>query len=40
MTVVMVPDLLPPTAEMRDICHAIVTDLHGVAAALGPGGER
>ena len=37
MTVVMVPDLLPPTAEMRELCHAIVSDLHVVAAALGPG---
>ena len=35
MTVVMVPDLLPPTAEMRDLCHAIARDLHIVAAALG-----
>ena len=37
MTVVMVPDLLPPTAEMAALCHAIAPDLHAVAAALnGP----
>ena len=35
MTVVMVPDLLPPTAEMRELCHAIARDLHVVALALG-----
>jgi HAD superfamily hydrolase (TIGR01509 family) len=34
MTVVMVPDLLPPTEEMRRLCRAIVADLHAVAAAL------
>jgi beta-phosphoglucomutase-like phosphatase (HAD superfamily) len=34
MTVVMVPDLLPPTDEMRSLCRAIVPDLHDVAAAL------
>jgi HAD superfamily hydrolase (TIGR01509 family) len=34
MTVVMVPDLLPPTEEMEGLCRAIVSDLHVVAAAL------
>lgn len=28
MTVVMVPDLLPPTEEMRAHCAAIITNLH------------
>ena len=30
MQVIMVPDLLPPTAEMRDTCLLIATDLHAV----------
>jgi HAD superfamily hydrolase (TIGR01509 family) len=29
-TVVMVPDLLPPTDEMRALCALVVTDLHAV----------
>ena len=29
-TVIMVPDLLPPTNEMRDRCALIATDLHAV----------
>jgi HAD superfamily hydrolase (TIGR01509 family) len=34
MPVIMVPDLLPPTDEMRRLCHAIVDDLHAVAPLL------
>jgi HAD superfamily hydrolase (TIGR01509 family) len=30
MPVIMVPDLLPPTAEMRDRCLMIAPDLHAV----------
>jgi HAD superfamily hydrolase (TIGR01509 family) len=30
MPVVMVPDLLAPTDEMRRLCRAVVTDLHAV----------
>jgi HAD superfamily hydrolase (TIGR01509 family) len=30
MQVIMVPDLLPPTAEMRDTCLLIAADLHAV----------
>ena len=38
MPVVMVPDLLAPTDEMRSLCHSIVTDLHGIVALLRPAG--
>lgn len=34
MPVIMVPDLLPPTAEMRAKCLAILPDLHAVARLL------
>ena len=34
MPVVMVPDLLPPTPEMRQFCQAILPDLHAVLALL------
>lgn len=42
MPVIMVPDLLPPTEEMRQKCIAIVQDLHAVGSMLvsqkrGPG---
>ena len=35
MAVVMVPDLLPPTEEMRSLCLAVVPDLHHVVRLLG-----
>jgi HAD superfamily hydrolase (TIGR01509 family) len=34
MPVVMVPDLLPPTEEMRRLSAAVLHDLHAVCAAL------
>jgi HAD superfamily hydrolase (TIGR01509 family) len=34
MPVVMVPDLLPPTDEMRELCRAVVDDLHEVVPML------
>lgn len=34
MTVVMVPDLLPPTDEMRSCCAAILTTLHSARPLL------
>ncbi len=34
MSVVMVPDLLPPDAELRDTCLAIVDDLYAVRGML------
>lgn len=34
MAVVMVPDLLEPTAEIRALCHAVADDLHQVRALL------
>ena len=30
MMTIMVPDLLPPTSEMRELCVGIVEDLHAV----------
>ncbi len=36
--VVMVPDLLPPTDEMRELCAAIVADLRGVGPLLAGAG--
>jgi HAD superfamily hydrolase (TIGR01509 family) len=36
MPVIMVPDLLPPTDEMRRLCHAIVEDLSAVVPLLRP----
>ena len=40
MPVIMVPDLLPPTGEMRDKCHAILADLHRVLPLLMAGQPR
>ena len=34
MSVIMVPDLLPATDEMRRTCHAILPDLHEVVPLL------
>ncbi|MDO9502470.1 HAD family phosphatase [Falsiroseomonas sp.] len=34
MRTVMVPDLLPPTPELRALCHHIAADLHEVRALL------
>ena len=34
MMTVMVPDLLPPTAEMEELCVCIVEDLHKVGALI------
>jgi HAD superfamily hydrolase (TIGR01509 family) len=34
MMAVMVPDLLPATAEIRVLCHHVATDLHAVRALL------
>lgn len=39
MPVVMVPDLLPPTVEMRRLCVGVAADLHEVAAVLGKSGR-
>ncbi|NTA14306.1 HAD family hydrolase [Agrobacterium tumefaciens] len=30
MMTIMVPDLMPPTSEMRDLCVAVASDLHDV----------
>lgn len=35
VSVVMVPDLLRPTEEMRSMCEAVVPDLHAVRHLLG-----
>ncbi|WP_439594546.1 HAD family hydrolase [Falsiroseomonas sp.] len=35
MRTVMVPDLLPPTEELRALCHLVAADLHDVRALLG-----
>jgi HAD superfamily hydrolase (TIGR01509 family) len=35
MTAVMIPDLLPPDADIRALCHHIAGDLHEVCALLG-----
>jgi hypothetical protein len=35
MMTVMVPDLLTPTDEMREKCHAIVETLHQVRGMIG-----
>ena len=34
MMTIMVPDLLPPTAEMEELCVCIVEDLHKVGALI------
>jgi HAD superfamily hydrolase (TIGR01509 family) len=34
MMTIMVPDLLPPTREMEELCVAIVEDLHAVCALI------
>jgi beta-phosphoglucomutase-like phosphatase (HAD superfamily) len=34
MMTVMVPDLLPATEDIRGLCVAVVTDLHGVRQLL------
>jgi len=34
MMTVMVPDLLPPTDEIRDLCLAVAESLHQVREAL------
>jgi HAD superfamily hydrolase (TIGR01509 family) len=34
MMTIMVPDLLPPTAEMEQLCVCIVSDLHAVRALI------
>jgi HAD superfamily hydrolase (TIGR01509 family) len=33
MQTVMVPDLVPPTEELRHLCHAVMASLHEVRAA-------
>ncbi len=35
MRTVMVPDLLPPTDELRALCHLVATNLHDVRALFG-----
>lgn len=40
MPVVMVPDLLQPTAEMQDICLAVAQDLHAVLARMQPAARQ
>jgi hypothetical protein len=34
MMTIMVPDVAPPTEEMRERCIAVASDLHDVAAML------
>ncbi len=34
MPVIMVPDLLPPTDEMREKCSTVLPDLHAVARLM------
>jgi hypothetical protein len=34
MMTIMVPDLLPATEDIRGLCVAVVTDLHGVRQLL------
>jgi HAD superfamily hydrolase (TIGR01509 family) len=34
MMTIMVPDLLPPTTEMEELCVCIVSDLHAVRALI------
>ncbi len=34
MMTIMVPDLLPPTEEMRRLCLAVADDLHAVVGLL------
>jgi beta-phosphoglucomutase-like phosphatase (HAD superfamily) len=36
MMTIMVPDLLPPTREMEELCVCIVQDLHEVRTLIGP----
>jgi HAD superfamily hydrolase (TIGR01509 family) len=36
MSVIMVPDLLPPTAEMGTLCRGIAHDLHSAARLILP----
>jgi len=38
MMTVMVPDLVPPTEDIRSLCIAIAADLHGVRELLLNGG--
>jgi HAD superfamily hydrolase (TIGR01509 family) len=35
MMTVMVPDLIPPTDEIRDLCTHVATDLHAVCRLVG-----
>jgi HAD superfamily hydrolase (TIGR01509 family) len=35
MVTVMVPDLLPPTDEIRQLCHFVASDLHVVRGLFG-----
>ena len=35
MMTIMVPDLLPPTREMEELCVCIVQDLHEVRTLIG-----
>jgi hypothetical protein len=35
MMTIMVPDLLPPTSEMEELCVYIARDLHEVCALIG-----
>jgi len=34
MMTVMIPDLLPPTDEIRDVCTGVMESLHQVREAL------
>ena len=40
MMTVMVPDLLEPTDEMREKCHAIADSLHHVREMIDAGREE
>jgi beta-phosphoglucomutase-like phosphatase (HAD superfamily) len=37
MMTIMVPDLIPPTDEIRDLCTHVATDLHAVCRLVDAG---
>jgi len=39
MMAIMIPDLLPATAEIRALCHHVADDLHAVQALLSLAGQ-
>jgi HAD superfamily hydrolase (TIGR01509 family) len=40
MMTIMVPDLIPPTDEIRKLCHAVARDLHEVRELLQAASQR